>query len=560
MIRKSLTAKLFVFVLIIFITQVIIQYGFNNYFETLFFETIERFKESDDLMQQAEILYEYMEESNEPILVFNQYFEHHQSSYLTSFKEIVSVQVDDVVYILPFNLADIELYDTDISQEELDLFAEERFNYDLIGSEVYVYGTQYKDNFMPYGFELDGYYFDSFIYDSFENVTIENEQMFDEDIDYIEKDGMIVDLSEKLISDEMLKKIDDLTNYYYDLVFDIAEDDDEYNFILEEVKIDGHRYTFLSALSLQPINEVLEIQSRFQLYLAGAMVFLIVIVAYIFSRFISRPIVSIAHSTEAIAQLDFDVKCDENRSDEIGILGKSVNSLSTALKEKIDTLEDEIEFERRQEKIRREFVADVSHELKTPLGVIKSYSEGIKDGISKERADYYLDVILDEVDKMNGLVLDMLELSNLESGKFLSKEKINIKRMVSNLLRSYDHTIEEMDVTIELEDSVAEVDIKKMELVISNLLANAFRYVDDRKIVRITLKDRTLIIENSHEPIEQAQINKLWDRFYRLEKSRSRTFGGNGLGLAIVQKTLMLHNLDFGIENSNLGFLFKIRF
>lgn len=575
MIRKSLTAKLFLFVLIIFVTQLILQYGFTNYFladfyesekiattENTFYETIDQFKETDDLMLQAELLYEYMEMTNEPILVFNEYLEYHQSSYLSSFKEIVTIEVNGENIVLPFNISDISQFDDlDINMDDVEQLREERFNYDLIGEKVWIFAGLEEEALIPYGFEYEGVFFDSYLFEPLENLQVDPdlvEQVQDED--FIELEGTIVDISERLISDDMVKKIEDLNTYYFNKVFETFEEDDEYNYIMDEVEIKGRTYTFLSALSLQPINEVLAIQSRFQLYLSLAMILLIAIVAYIFSRLISKPIISIAHSTEAIAALNFDVTCDENRSDEIGILGKSVNSLSSALKEKIDTLEDEIEFERRQEKIRREFVADVSHELKTPLGVIRSYSEGIKDGISKERAAYYLDVIIDEVDKMNGLVLDMLELSNLESGKVLSKEKINIKRMVSNLLRSYDQVIEEMDVTITLEDVVVEVDIKKMELVISNLLANAFRYVDDKKIIRIVLTQEELVIENSHEAIEAEQINKLWDRFYRLEKSRSRTFGGNGLGLAIVQKTLLLHELDFGIENSDLGFLFKIRF
>jgi signal transduction histidine kinase len=290
------------------------------------------------------------------------------------------------------------------------------------------------------------------------------------------------------------------------------------------------------------------------------MLILIIIVSYVFSKVISKPIVAISKSTAEISNLNFDETCDESREDEIGILGRSINLLSKSLKDKIDTLEDEIAFEKRQEKIRREFVADVSHELKTPLGIIRSYSEGIKDGISKEKATYYLDVIIEEVDKMNELVLDMLELSNLESKQMIQKERINIKRLINNVLRSYAYVSKNMNVAINMEDLIVDVDIKKMELVMSNLLSNAFRYVDDRKMIRIYIKDQTLYIENSHEPIGDVELSKLWDRFYRLEKSRSRIFGGNGLGLAIVQKTLELHELDYSIENSEIGFLFKIRF
>jgi len=570
MIKKSLTGKLFVFILILFVLQISIQFGFQKFFLADYYEnkkletsnvtfesTVREFFKTDDLKEQSNILYEYMAETNEPLLIFTEYQDYHPASYQTSFETSVSIEVGGEVYVLPISnfastLMDDEFSDlTDFSFDE------------MIGEEVEVIGYKVDSTFVPFSFIYEDNYFDGYSDIDYlsDPENIDNTVFLDNSYE-INLLGTVIDVDEKLLSNEIMEKTNVLTNHFYESMFGgTGSESDVYEFTLKQVKVGQEKYYALTMLSLQPINEVLAVQSQFQLYLTLFMVILILIFSFFFSRIISKPIVDIANSTGEIAKLNFDVSCDESREDEIGTLGKSINILSKSLKHKIDTLEDEIEFERRQEKIRREFVADVSHELKTPLGVIKSYSEGIKDGISKDKADYYLEVILEEVDKMNGLVLDMLELSNLESGEQTIKtENINMKRMISNLLRNFEQIMMGMTVHIELEETMVDVDVHKMELVVTNLLSNAFRYVNDEKIINITLNNRELIIENSYEMIEKEELNKIWDRFYRLEKSRSKTLGGNGLGLAIVKKTLDLHDLEYCAENSSIGFFFKISF
>ena len=583
MIKKSLTSKIFIFVVMLFLIQLFVQFGFQKFFltgyyenekiktaSTEFEEAVEKFQDTENLMEQADILYDYMNKTNEPMIVFGEFGDYHEASFLTSFEQTIVLEVEGSQYILPF----YEAFDTDFETVTTDINSQ-----DLIGEEVIVHGFEYDGKFDPFGMYINGTYYDAYailnnneviqdtILDRGEFDTLESQTsefpvdvMTFESSDEIKKYGIVIDVKEQFLSQDFQNKIDDLSTYYYNSLYGLPYEDKDYNFMMDYIKYDGIQYTIVSVLSLQPINEVIDIQSKFQWYLAGFMLLLILVVSYLFSKVISKPIVMISKNTQAISNLNFEVVCDEHRQDEIGRLGKSINILSKSLKEKIDTLEDEIEFERRQEKIRREFVADVSHELKTPLGVIRSYSEGIKDGISQEKADYYLDVIVEEVDKMNGLVLDMLELSNLESGKALDYQTINMKRLISNILRKYEQIIPTMNVVVSLEDVLVDVDVKQMEVVASNILSNAFRYVDDRKIINITLRENELIVENSHDFLHEDEMNKLWDRFYRIEKSRSRDLGGNGLGLSIVQKTLELHGFEYSIENTSLGFSFKIRF
>ena len=142
------------------------------------------------------------------------------------------------------------------------------------------------------------------------------------------------------------------------------------------------------------------------------------------------------------------------------------------------------------------------------------------------------------------------------------REEINLKRMVQNLLRPYDAIVDEseIDLTLDLEDSLLSVDVHKMEMVISNLLSNAFRYVDNSRKIIVRLTADSFQVENSCERIPDKDLQKLWDRFYRQEKSRARTLGGNGLGLAIVKHALDLHEYGYKISNTELGFMFQIWF
>lgn len=566
MIKKSITAKLFLFIIILFLLQLVVQYTFQNYFisgfyenekylkiNTQFEEAIVNFKEAKNLEEQIDVLERFTDETNEPIMVLNDYYEYHEATYQTSFERTLIVESDGEEYALVLNEA--------LDPNSLFVI----FDPIIIGEQLDIFGYELDNHFFPIGFEYE----EVIVY----TISFEEEELFIEDgYELIYSKAEIVNYDEIQISNNMLSKLEALTDYFFSEAFDepISFESDLYEFIEDSLFVNGERLYFLTLISLQPINEVMTIQSRFQNYLFVGMTGLILIAAYFLSRIVSKPIIKISEAAGEIAALNFDVTCEELRSDEIGVLGKSINNLSASLKSKIEDLEKtneklegEIEFERRQDKIRKEFVANVSHELKTPLGVIKSYSEGIQDGISKEKENYYLDVIVEEVGKMNILISDMLELSNLEGGiRKLDVEEINLKRMLQNLLRPYEAVIEKQKVNfkIHLEDVIVHVDVRKMESALSNLLSNAFRYLDDEKNIEIVLNHSEFFIRNSAVKIDEDEMTKLWDRFYRVEKSRTRSLGGNGLGLSIVKNILELHNLKYEIESTENEFLFKISF
>jgi signal transduction histidine kinase len=274
-----------------------------------------------------------------------------------------------------------------------------------------------------------------------------------------------------------------------------------------------------------------------------------------------------------MAGLDFSQKSNIQREDEIGNLSNTLNFLSenlckslNSLKEANIKLEKDIEKERQLEKMRKEFVAAASHELKTPISLIEGYAEAIKDGVfndSKER-DYYLDVIIDESKIMGNLVYDMLHLSQLESGKLtLNKENFYLDHMVNDILNKFSTLINQKNIKLNSEldkDTKINADWNKIQQVVNNFLTNAIRYTSENGVINVHLKNYSsyfvFSIENSSAPIPEEQLNKIWDRFYRLDKSGNRKLGGTGLGLAIAGNILLLHKLNFGVKNTELGVKF----
>lgn len=577
MIKKSIVAKLFIIITILFIIQGIIQFGFQKYLLIDFYEnekidklelllknTIENFKNTNILEDQINILSDFTNETGEPIAVYDEFYEYHQASFRGLFERglIVEDNYGNQITLVTDNL---------LKQED---------NY-LIGETLILYSFDDGEFLEPF----------KFIYnkEEYNLFSLEEEEFYRSiSIEIIKEEVIIIDYYEFFTTESMQIKMDILDSYIFDEQFGNLDMDqfyldselfentdyeyDLYEFISKEVYIDNRIYYFESMISLQPINEVINIQNKFQIYLLGIMFIVIIVAGVIISRVIVKPIIRISKSAQLIGHLNFSSRCDENRVDEIGDLGKNINYLSDELSGKINELElintklsKEIEFEKEQEIIRKEFVANVSHELKTPLGVIASYAEGIIDGISKESENYYLEVIIEEVKKMNDLIVDMLELTSIESGfKLENIEKISLSRLISNKLRPFEPEMERMNINIEFEECLVEVDVKKMELVFSNLITNAFRYVNDDKIINIKLfkNEKNIIfeIENSYNRVETKELEKIWSRFYRLEKSRSRELGGNGLGLSIVKSVLDLHNLKYEVSNTPVGIRFRLYF
>lgn len=319
--------------------------------------------------------------------------------------------------------------------------------------------------------------------------------------------------------------------------------------------------------SVQPITEASEVSREFLMYLFFGLIVVSAILALIYSNLISKPLVNLTRTANRISNMDFSAICETNRKDEIGILAKSLNFLSNNLESALSDLqaknkklEDDIEKERQLETMRKDFISNVSHELKTPIGIIEGYAEGLKDGIvSGEDAAMYLETIIDESKKMSVLVTNMLELSKLESGTIKPNfEAFNINRLITKILKKHKPDFDENKFNVNFNSSTpysyVYADPFQMEQVLTNIVTNAIKYTPPKNDINITIEEGLdkfkISVQNMGVSIPNNEISKLFDKFYRLDKSRERTQkNSTGIGLSIVKNILHLHNSEFNLQN-----------
>lgn len=238
-------------------------------------------------------------------------------------------------------------------------------------------------------------------------------------------------------------------------------------------------YAFAIA-SLQPVNEAMLVLKDYYVYALIIVFLVIILLSFYYSKIIVKPLIKINRVTKKMANFDFSEKLPVTADDEIGGLSGSINTLSVNLKDRIDRLnvantklQQDIERERQLEKTRKEFISGVSHELKTPLSVIRSFAEGIKDGVSKDTT-YYTDVILEETENMNRLIVEMLELAKLESGTYkLDMTTFSIGELIQQVYTKLLFSMEEkhLQVNIDVNSSIfVKANRSRIEQVVVNLL------------------------------------------------------------------------------------------
>ena len=330
----------------------------------------------------------------------------------------------------------------------------------------------------------------------------------------------------------------------------------------------------ISVSPTQPIEEASFVIKDFFKYLILGFIVLGVFLSYIYANLISKPLLKISETAKKMSSMDFTAKCEVVSEDEIGYLAETLNFLSsnlqvalTDLKNKNKKLEADIDKERKLEKLRKDFVAGVSHELKTPIGIIEGYAEGIKDGIvSGDDVDLYIEIIIDESKKMSKLVSNMLELSKLESGTIeLTIENFNILRLINKIINKHTLDFNERELEVVLNYSIpyayVQGDIFQIDQVLTNLFTNALKYTPKGEKVIISVIDKNpnylISIENTGIFIPDEEIENIYSKFYRIDKSRKRTDNSTGLGLSIVKRILLLHKSTYKIKNTDSGVKFS---
>ena len=309
------------------------------------------------------------------------------------------------------------------------------------------------------------------------------------------------------------------------------------------------------------------------LVIAGGCALLICLIfAYGVSRWFSRPLIAMAGLADRMSELDFSTKYQGRSTDEIGQLGQSLNRLSAYLEQTIrelrqsnEQLAQEIKEKERIDNMRQEFIVNVSHELKTPIALIQGYAEGLTAGVADDPEDrkYYCDTIADEADHMNKLVMQLLNLSRLELGAEQTySEDIDLHELCAEAVRKTAVLCESRGLTVEYDDTCITVrtDGDLLDQVLMNYLSNAIRYTVDGGKIKISAKQTgdcvRLTVFNEGDGLPEEELPKIWEKFYRTDRARTREAGGTGIGLSLVRAIADTLHGSCGVENVEGGIVF----
>ncbi len=352
------------------------------------------------------------------------------------------------------------------------------------------------------------------------------------------------------------------------------------NFEINTLRFQIRQENGIQLLIWVPMAEISEnaaLSNNFTILVGFITVFLTGILTVLISDQFTKPIKEMNKLTGQMSKLDFSEALSVKSRDELGELSQSINQLSknldSTIKElnyKNKMLEQDITHERQLDKLRKKFVSDVSHELKTPIFLIQGYAEGLKTNIAKseEKKEFYCEVIMEEADKMDVLVKELLDLSHVESGMFtVNKTEFEFTALLNAVLSKYEQVFTEkgFQVTRKIqEDIMIYADKVRVEQIVANYINNAINYADGNKIVRITLENTgeavRLSVYNSGPPIPADSLEKIWTSFYKVDEARTRGFGGTGLGLSIVRAIQEAHGNTYGVRNLENGVLFWCEF
>ncbi len=348
----------------------------------------------------------------------------------------------------------------------------------------------------------------------------------------------------------------------------------ESSFISLYGKIDQEVYVYLG-VPVTAIQESAKIAVRFYIFTGIFMIIVGGIIIYLLSLRLTKPIVKLNGIAKKMAVLDFGEKYDEKRNDEIGTLGESINSLSNQLERSIGELKaanhklmQDIERERQIDEMRKGFISNVSHELKTPIALVQGYAEGLKLNVNddEENKNYYCEVIIDEANKMNNMVRKLLELSELEfKNVALDREDFCICELIRNLLKKNSPMFAEKGAEVTFETGgnnciKVNADYYLTEQVLMNYVVNGLNHLKEGGVIAINTRvsDGKVRVEvyNSGENIPEEALENIWLSFYKVDKARTRAYGGTGLGLSIVKAIQKAHGKGYGVENKPGGVLF----
>lgn len=360
-------------------------------------------------------------------------------------------------------------------------------------------------------------------------------------------------------------------NYYLANVMDKST----YTEYLEMWGVLDNGNLFLIRSPIESIRDSVKLSNQFLAYVGFIATVISAALIWFVTTRITRPIMELKNISEQMTKLNFETKYESRGQNEIDLLGRHINELSSTLERTISELKTaNIELQRDIEKkeqideMRKEFLSNVSHELKTPIALIQGYAEGLVEGINDddiESRNFYCEVIIDEAGKMNTMVKKLLDLNQLEFGKdVVTMERFDITALIRNFIASAEILISQNEVKVRLEEPepiYVWADEFKTEEIIRNFFSNAMNHVSGDRIIEIkyqlieqeSANKVRIRVFNTGELIPEESLAHIWEKFYKVDKARTREYGGSGVGLSIVKAIMESMNQRYGVINYTNG-------
>ncbi len=333
--------------------------------------------------------------------------------------------------------------------------------------------------------------------------------------------------------------------------------------------LEGENIVFIRT-NLESVKESVEIANKLLAYVGMISIVIATVIMFYFSKKFTKPILQLAGISKKMSDLDFDVKYEVTTQDEIGELGSSINILSEKLEKNISELKSannelltDIQKKIQIDEMRKDFLSNVTHELKTPIALIQGYAEGLKDNVNEDAdsKDFYCDVIIDEARKMNQMVKKLMSLNQIESGNNqINIERFDIVALIRSVLDSTAILFQQKEILLHFEHTepiYVWADEYMVEEVVTNYISNAINHVDGARIIEVKLIKREEVLRvavfNTGANIPEEDIDKIWIKFYKVDKARTREYGGSGIGLSIVKAIMTSLNQECGVINHETG-------
>ena len=334
----------------------------------------------------------------------------------------------------------------------------------------------------------------------------------------------------------------------------------------------GQRRSFILSMPLEKIIAGSVVSNQYFIMASLAILAVGMIAISVITVNMTKPIYQLSDISKRMSHMDFSARYTGKQKDELGVLGNNMNEMSSQLERTFlqlklanETLQKDIKEKEQVDEMRKDFISNVSHELKTPIALIQGYAEGLRElRDDPDSMDYYIDVIIDESDKMNRMVKKLTTLNQLEFGnETMDISDFDIMDMIRGIVSASARLREERhaEVTVEGPESLmVSGDEFRIEEVLNNYYSNAFNHLAEPNRIRIFCSDLgplvRISVKNTGANIPEEDLDKIWIKFYKVDKARTRAYGGSGIGLSIVKAIMDAHKQECGVYNEPDGVVF----